>query len=178
MYAINQVSFTCPSVVREGFPGLRRPVRQFMNIMALYEALGRAPPQPGLGVSSRAFDQDRQPGLDPCAAGRGMFVGTPAAQLGRSFGHGCKTHSRGIGIGRDADAVVVDFDGETVVHAAYPDSNPLRAGMFCRVADGLLRDAVGRDLDRCREYREITRDLESNGRRALPPITALSSACC
>ena len=54
----------------------------------------------------------------------------------------------------DADAVVVYFDGETVVRAAHPDSDPLRAGVFRRVADGLLRDAVGRDLDRCREYRE------------------------
>jgi hypothetical protein len=30
-----------------------------------------------------------------------------------------------------------------------------------------LADAVGSDLCRCREYREITGDLESNGRRAV-----------
>ena len=77
-----------------------------------------------------------------------------------------KTHARGIGTGRDADAVVAYFNGETVVRAGHPDSNPLRARVFCRAADGLLRNAVGRHLDRCREYREITHDLESNGRRA------------
>ena len=95
-----------------------------------------------------------------------MFIGTPAAQLTRSFGHGCKTHSRGIGIGRDADAVVIDFDGKAVVRTAYPDLDPLCAGMFRRVADCLLTDAVRCDLDRRWKYREIIRDLEGNCRRA------------
>jgi hypothetical protein len=96
-----------------------------------------------------------------------MFVGTPAAQLSGSFGHGHPTHSRGVVIGRDAAAIVIDFDAETVVHTGYPDGNPLCTGVFRRVANGLLPDAVGSDLDRCREYREITRVLESNDRSAL-----------
>jgi hypothetical protein len=73
-----------------------------------------------------------------------------------------------IGIGRDADSVVVYLEGETVLRARHLDSDALRARVLCRVADRLLRDAVGRDLDSGREHREITRDLESNGRRALP----------
>jgi hypothetical protein len=93
------------------------------------------------------------------------LIGTPAAQLGSSFGHRRQTHARWIGIGHDADAVVVYFDGETVVRAAHPDSDALRAGVFCRVADRLLRDAVGRDLDRGGKYRNITHDLETDRRR-------------
>ena len=81
-----------------------------------------------------------------------MFMSTPAAQLGGSLGHGRQTHSRAIGTGRDADAVVVDFDAETVVCTAQPDRNALRTRVFCRVADGLLCDAIGRDLDGCRKY--------------------------
>src|SRR4249920_1712116 len=96
-----------------------------------------------------------------------MLVGTPAAQLGGSFGHRRQTYSRAVGIGWDAGAVVIYFDGETVLRAGHLDSDALGARMLCRVADGLLRDAVGRDLDSCREHREITSDLESNGRRAL-----------
>src|SRR6476646_9376338 len=93
-----------------------------------------------------------------------MFIGAPPAQLGSSFGHRRQTHSRWIGIGRDTDAVVVYFDGETVVCAAHPDSDALRESVFCRVADRLLRDAVGRNLDRGREYRNVTHDLETDRR--------------
>jgi hypothetical protein len=39
--------------------------------------------------------------------------------------------------------------------------------MFRRVADGLLPDAVCRDLDGCRQHREFTSHLEVNGRRTL-----------
>jgi hypothetical protein len=126
-------------------------------------------PTPRSFVPGRAFDQDRQPRLDPCAAGWGMLVGKPASQLGGSFGHGRLTQSRAVGLGWDADAIIVDFEGEPVVITAYPDRNPLGTGMFRRVADGLLPDAVRRDLDRCWEYQKITGDLEGNGRRALRP---------
>ena len=47
----------------------------------------------------------------------------------------------------------VNLDAETVVRAADPDGNPLRAGVFRCVADGLLPDAVGRDLNGRRKNR-------------------------
>ena len=107
-----------------------------------------------------------------------MLLATPAAQLAGSFGHGCQTHSLVIHIGHDADAVVVYFDRETVRRAIHLHSNALGARVLCRVADRLLRDAVGRDLHRRGEYREITRDLEVTVGGPFTPITALSSACC
>ena len=69
-------------------------------------------------------------------------------------------------IGRDANAIVVDFKGETAVRMAHPDNNSPGPGGFRRFADGLLTDAEGRNFYRCREYQKITRYLESNGRRA------------
>ena len=39
-----------------------------------------------------------------------MFVGTPAAQLGGSFGHGGEAYPRGVGIGRNPATIVVDFE--------------------------------------------------------------------
>ena len=117
------------------------------------------PVEPSIKIGSQALTS--VPPVEECS------LGTPAAQLGGSFGHGYSTHSRRVGVGRDADAVVFYFDGETVVRTVHPDNNPLGAGVFRRVADRLLRDAVGRDFNRRREYREITRNLESNVRRAL-----------
>ena len=69
-------------------------------------------------------------------------------------------------IGRDANAIVVDFNGETAIRMAHPDNNPPGPGVCRRVAHGLLTDAEGPNFYRCREYRKITHYLESNGRRA------------
>src|SRR6188472_3619766 len=69
-----------------------------------------------------------------------------------------------VGPQRNADAVVLDFDHETAVRATQPDVEALRARVLCRVADGLLRDAVGGHLDRGWERRDITSNLETNCR--------------
>jgi hypothetical protein len=91
-----------------------------------------------------------------------MFTATPATQLSGSFGHGNPTHSRGAVIAREANAVVLDFKGETAVHMTYPDNNPPGPGMPHRVANRFLSNAVGRNLYRCRKYRGVTRNLEGN----------------
>src|SRR3954454_19450435 len=121
----------------------------------------------GYAFAVEFFGQNRQPGLDSCAAGWRMFGGIPAAQLCGSFEHGHPTDSGMIGRCWKADAVVVDFDGEPIVHTTYADSDALRVGVFRCVAPGLLCDAVSRDLDRGRQHREFTSDLESNARRTL-----------
>ncbi len=128
------------------------------------------PAEPSIKIGSQALI--RVPPVGECS-----LVHQPPSSVARSVMDARPT-PEWIGIGCDADAVVVYFDGETVVRAAHPDSDALRAGVFCRVADRLLRDAVGRDLDRGGEYRKSPTTSKLTVGEPCAVIPALSSACC
>ena len=64
--------------------------------------------------------------------------------------------TRRIASSSDAYSVILDFNSEAAVRTSHSDCDAMCAGMFCGVADCLLPNAIGGDLDRRRQDREVT----------------------
>jgi hypothetical protein len=85
-----------------------------------------------------------------------MLVHAAATQFGGSFAYGAKAYSSRVNVGPNTAAIVVDLNGEALVAANQADGNVPRAAVLYGVVHGFLRYAICGDLDRYRQYCDVT----------------------